>query len=87
MEDESIPLFSNTDNELRTAFHWKFRLHQNSNDAGLLRAFEAWISASAAHQRAFARSEALWQTVQLALSRMASVSPALDVDQPAKRDA
>lgn len=71
MENELIPLSSEVDDQFRSALRWMIRLQQNGDDADTSRDFAAWLEESAAHQHAFARCESLWQTVQLALARLA----------------
>lgn len=67
MDEELIRYSQAKDVEFRSAVCWWIRLHNGGSDPDALRNLATWLAESAKHRRAFARVEALWQTVQLAL--------------------
>lgn len=66
MDEEFARLVHDTDAEFRAAAYWWMRLRECGSDRRTLLGFEHWVTASAAHRRAFARVEALWETMRRA---------------------
>ncbi|WP_129645524.1 FecR/PupR family sigma factor regulator [Peristeroidobacter agariperforans] len=62
-----MPLSSDMDEPFRAAVLWMVRLRSDQEDAATLRAFSRWIERSTEHRRAYARCEALWLMIQIAL--------------------
>jgi ferric-dicitrate binding protein FerR (iron transport regulator) len=56
------------DDGYRAAVHWWIQLRECGSNSPTLREFASWFAESASNRRAFAQVEALWLTVQLALS-------------------
>jgi ferric-dicitrate binding protein FerR (iron transport regulator) len=65
-----MPLSNDMDDPFRAAILWMVRLRSDREDAATLRAFSRWLERSTEHRRAYARCEALWQMIQIALPQV-----------------
>lgn len=64
MDQETIQLCDDPDDDFRSAAQWILRLKQQNVHSTTLRAFVDWLEESPDHRRSLVRCEALWEIVR-----------------------